>query len=461
MSFKLSLSPKHILAGLLTSLTLAACSGGPAPLLNAASPQTPARVGAMSQPLLTQGSYQNFRIDPRLPVGKETRKAVKLTYMMADDLGHQSPWSRQMVDMIDDLPQRGVYNLVFRDGNETGDSRLWYMQDSDNDPKTVRAPQSSLATGVGEVQSNNPAVFSEVLRWSLDNYPAQHRYLQIYTHGGGLFGIGTDKVQTGPDGRVLPKEQQLQLMRPAQLNGALRQALRGRKLDLIYFRACLMGNLEALYELRGSVDYALASEDVSYSVDNSNLVMTRMFDELAAQGTAPRELARLLSIQALAQNSGPKMGYTTMAAIDINQLTELKSAINSLSLLLKAKLGSHGAQILAAYNAVPGFKQNDEAYPLRDFWAFGSELLQINDPQIQAAVLATRRAQEKATIHAKDVFGAKANGLSVLMPLSEGLASDKLRSYISKNYQENRFAVDSAWDDFLLALSDFVRAAGK
>lgn len=443
---------KGLLAAWTTGLTLAACSA-PAVL----APTN--RVGSFSQPGIGSGSYQNFHIDPRLPVGKETRKAVKLTYLMTDDLAHQSPWSQTMLNMLDDLPQSQVYNVVFRDGAENGDSRMYYLQQADTDAKTVRAPQSVLAPGVGEVQSNNPAVFSEVLRWTLDHYPAPLHYLQIYTHGGGLFGIGTDKVQTRPDGQPLPASEQLQLMSPVQFNMAMKQALRGRKIDLLYFRACLMGNLEALYELRGTVDYAVASEDVSYSVDNSNLVMTRMFDDLASQGMPPRELARQLSIQAHAKNGTSAMGYTTMAAFDIARLAELKTAINALTGLLRSKLPALGPQIRAAYDAVETFKQDNEAYPLRDFWSFTAELLQkVPDPQIQAAVLAARRAQETATIHQKDIFGDKANGLSILMPQSAALTTDRLRTFITQKYQETRFAADSGWDEFLLSLSDYLRA---
>jgi hypothetical protein len=450
------MSFKSILSALSGALLLTSCVTTPLSVPTAMLSNT-AGLQAFSQPSLSQGAYQNFKIQPQLPVGKETRKAVKLTYLMTDDEAHQSPWSRTMLEMLDDLPQNQVYNLVFRDGNQMGDSRLFYIQQGDQDSKTVRAPQSVLAPGVGEVQSNNPAVFSEILKWSLDHYPAQYKYLQVYTHGGGLFGMGTDKVQTDPQGRILPAAEQRKLMTPPELNTAMRQALRGRKLDVVYFRACLMGNLEALYELEGTVDYALASEDVSYSVENSNITMTRLFDDLANQGVAPRELARQMAIQALAK-SGSSNGYTTLAALDINQLSGLKTAVNQLSLALIAKMPTLGSQIMAAYQAVPGFKANNENYSLRDFWAFGSELLaQVKDPQIEAAVLNARRAQEKATIHARDSFGAKANGLSILMPPGNGLASDNVRNFILKTYQANRFARESAWDDFLLALSDQMR----
>jgi hypothetical protein len=237
---------------------------------------------ALARKALGGSSYANFKIAPELPKASGSRKAVKLTYLCTDDKGHQSPQSMGMLKMMDDLPQKDVHNVVFRDGAENDDSRLYYIESGDKSNGTIRNPQSVLMPGVGEVQSNNPKVFSQILGWTLDNYPGQRKYLQIYTHGGGLFGLGTDSTQTDLKGKALPKDEQIHTIGIIQFAEALRQGLKGRQLDMIYFRACLMGNVEALYELRGTTRYALASEDVSYSVDNSNLTMTKMFDDMAA-----------------------------------------------------------------------------------------------------------------------------------------------------------------------------------
>ena len=72
-------------------------------------------------------TYENFHISPKLPKAKDERLAVKLTYLMNDDEGHQSPWSGKMLLMMDDMPQKNVYNIVFRDGGKIGDSMLYYL----------------------------------------------------------------------------------------------------------------------------------------------------------------------------------------------------------------------------------------------------------------------------------------------------------------------------------------------
>jgi hypothetical protein len=403
-------------------------------------------------------AWSDFRIAPSLPKGGEARNAVKLTYLMTDDTKHQSPQSLGMLQMLDNMPQAKVHNVVFRDGKDHGDSRLHYIQKGDYDKERIANPASPLAPGVEEVASNNPRVLSQVLAWTFDQFQGRRRYLQIYTHGGGVFGIGTDENQTDPAGKPLPKAEQQHIMRLPELSEALRQGLKGRTLDAIYFRACLMGNVEALYELRGTTRYAIASEDVSYSVDNSNLTMTKLFDTLAGADEEPAELARKMAIAGLGKHSnagnGQHSGYVTMAAVDIGKLDELKTALNGLARAIVAALPKEREALLAAYDAVPNFGEHEKYQ--RDLWAFTAALQQrVKDPGVREAVDAVRRAQQDAMLHAKDGYGSAANGLSILLPPRNLEPKERaaLAQFVKTRYQDTRFAKDSAWDDMLKAIN--------
>jgi hypothetical protein len=438
---------------LMLGLLLAGCGQG-SPLLWGVN--NVADFEALGRKGIGGTAYAHFKIAPELPKADGSRKAVKLTYLMTDDTKHQSPQSLGMLKMLDDLPQKNVHNLVFRDGKDHGDSRLYYISAGDKQPNAINNPSSPLAPGVTEVASNNPKVFSQVLGYALDHYPARRKYLQIYTHGGGVFGIGTDENQTDPKGKPLPKTQQAHIMRLPELSEALRQGLKGRQLDAIYFRACLMGNVEALYELRGTTRYAIASEDVSYSVDNSNLTMTKLFDSLAASDTAPSLLAKKMAIAGLGKHSnagGQHSGYVTMAAVDIGELDELKSAINVLAKALLSALPNDSRSILAAYDSVPKFGQHEKYQ--RDLWAFTAALQKnVKDPTVLKAADGVRRAQRRAMLHAKDGYDGAANGLSILMPPRDLPTKElsALREFVGREYQKVRFAKDSAWDDALKAI---------
>ncbi|MFN8578511.1 MAG: clostripain-related cysteine peptidase [Candidatus Sericytochromatia bacterium] len=412
-------------------------------------------INALSRQEIGGEIYENFKINPKIEKSKQEKIATKLTYLMNDDEAHQSPWSAKMLLMMDDMPQTSVHNIVFRDGGKTDDSILYYLK-GDNREKEIGADWSFLSDNVKEVQSNNPRLFSRIVEWTFDNYPSKRRYLQIYTHGGGAFGIGTDVHQTDLKGNELPKEQRIGMITPQKFSEALKQGLKGRKLDLIYFRACLMGNVEALYDLRGVVNYAIASEDVSYSKENSNIVMTKMFEDLSSKNTDPKDIAYQMAIQGHGK-TGADDGYTTIAAFDLSKVDELKTALNQFALSLKETMSKESKAILDAYDAVPTIKGESIAEKknenMRDLWRFTNELNQrVQSPSLLSSIETLRKAQKNFTLHSKDALGASANGLSIFMPFRTNLGEGEIRTFLTENYRKRKFAVDSAWDEFLISL---------
>lgn len=409
---------------------------------------------SLAYPRLGGEAYVPFRIAPELPAADRPRAAVKLTYLMTDEVIErnavsQSDQSLRMLQMLDDLPQPKTHHLVFRDGDQRDDSRLFYLQGADNSPATIRAPQSTLAPGVGEVQSNNPKVLAQVLGWTLDQYPGRYKYLQVYTHGGGVRGIGTDDNQTNPAGQLLPDNLTRSLLRPQSFAEGLRQGLKGRMLDVIYFQSCLMGNVEALYELRGLTRYAVASERVSFRTDNAGLTMTRLFGELAERNVQPADVAKALAIQAHASNGqlpdGSSSGFKTVVAADIGRFDELKSALNRLALALMAAMPSESESILRAYDQTV---QVEDGEPVRDLWDFTAELQKsgVRSASVQAAIAQVRAAQTAAMHHERD-NSRYLNGLSIFMP--DRFAKRTWDWYLESHYARTRFAADTVWDDFI------------
>jgi hypothetical protein len=415
----------------------------------------PENVNTLSRQEIGGSVYENFKINPKIDKSKQEKFATKLTYLMNDDEAHQSPWSGKMLLTMDDMPQKNVHNVVFRDGGKTDDSIIYYLK-GDTNEKEIGASWSYLNDNVKEVQSNNPRLFSRIVEWTFDNYPSKRRYLQIYTHGGGAFGIGTDVHQTDLEGKALPDDQKISLITPQKFSEALKQGLKGRKLDLIYFRACLMGNVEALYDLRGVVNYALASEDVSYSKENSNIVMTQMFEDLSSKNTDPKEIAYQMAIQGHGK-TGAADGYTTIAAFDLSKVDELKTSLNQFALALKNAMPKESEAILASYDAVPTIKGAEIAEKrsehMRDLWRFTAELnKRVTSQGLKSAIENVRKSQKDFTLHAKDALGDSANGLSIFMPFRSSLGEGDIRKFLTENYKKRKFAVDSAWDEFLISL---------
>ncbi len=49
-------------------------------------------------------------------------------------------------------------------------------------------------------------------------------------------------------------------------------------------------------------------------------------------------------------------------------------------------------------------------------------------------------------------FRGTPNGLSIFMPFRSSLGEGDIRKFLTENYKKRKFAVDSAWDEFLISL---------
>lgn len=449
------------------SLTLVLAGCGGTSVLSSVPEQQP-WASALS---LGSGAYAKFRVSADLPQTTGTKNAVKLSYMIADDpvFGYLKngatlpgepptppiPGLDQTLEGISTVTQGAAQSLVFFDGVTADDTRLILPQGG----RPASAwPSSPLAPQVREVQSNNPKVLAETLRWTLDRYDKPRRYLHIMTHGHGAFGFGMDANQTSPDGSPLPQNRKLDRMSVADFGAALHAGLAGRKLDLTWFTSCYMSNLEALGELRGLSRYALASEAEFMLKPGAMVEMPTRFETLLARGEEPLTIARDLATMANAdypQIPGNQIlnpaftGFNAIALVDVDRLEALTQAVDRLARALMAAQSAHRSAILAAYDETPAFDGNMTG--MRDLMAFGQQLeRRVTDPALRAAVTKVRVSLGSALVFERDAFGEEAWGLSVMLPdraqLKEHLP------FLRGDYRRTRFAKQTSWDEFLLSL---------
>ncbi len=115
-------------------------------------------------------------------------------------------------------------------------------------------------------------------------HPAKKVILSLVGHGSGwspnFLGEQPSTHEEQPTNReyggLLWDEQPDLALSTADLRVALTQAYEktGQKIDLLYLDACLMAMSEVLYELRGTVDYVLASPGVSWTSFRYDLHLT-------------------------------------------------------------------------------------------------------------------------------------------------------------------------------------------
>lgn len=429
---------------LVTLATLSACASNlpyPTGLMNPMNPMmqapgaAPVMLGAQSQPIRP--------IRTNLPEAKGQRGATMFSYIAMDD--RLSQFGLLFLDAMERGASNAGYYLAFADLQGPDSSFLSYVS-NDGQPGKINSPLSYLDKNVSEVDSNDPETLAQTLNWAYSNYPGQLKVFDILAHGGGYFGLATDDTKVSKD----PRE----IMSVSAFGYALHKGLKGRQLDVMNFLSCLMGNVEAVYELRDVAKVVIASEDSIAATKDTTYEFTTQLSKLATSGMSPQQIGQ--QMVAFAQAKLAETGYSTIAALDMRYIADFKRSMNVLSNTLIGALPTHKAQILAAYDHVPEL-HSSPGTGQRDLIAFLNNLVQgVDHPGVRQAALDVKYVlKNEFIIKAKDKEGPDANGLSIFMPPSR-VGNTNMPPDFGKikniGYLDTRFAKDTSWDRFIQLL---------
>ncbi|MBN1877834.1 MAG: hypothetical protein JXA33_26675, partial [Anaerolineae bacterium] len=218
-----------------------------------------------------------------------------------------------------------VNSLVLWDGVsgnsvEDGDTRLYQV--AYHPAPGLGSPVIPVGWNSGEMNTGDPQTLMDFVTWARASYPAAHTLLAIADHGRGTTGIAWDATSEGDLLTVYD-----------ELGAALiTLAENGHKLDVLFLDACLMAMLETVYEVKDTVDYVVASENLGWSVFAYG-------DYVAAitANTTPDQLAAHIAqtyFAALYEYPG------TISVIETAQVDAVGAAVDALALALQAYMTS-------------------------------------------------------------------------------------------------------------------------
>lgn len=409
------------------ALSLAGCGLAPSTLPSTDS----AVVGGLSQPIL--------KIMPTLPGTGMRRQATFFSYVAMDD--HLTEFAENYLKAVQTTASPKVHDVAFADFEGPDNSYMFYLQPQADGQ--LSSPRSYLTPKTKEVTANDPANLAATLNWAATNYPSNFLALDIFAHGGGSIGFGTDETQVGKDQKFI--------MSIDDVGKALRSGLKGRKVQLINMLSCLMGNVEYAYELHDTAEVLIASEDSIMATPNTTEAFTAELNrELALPNPDARVLGRNMAIFGEAKN--PESGYYTISAVDLSQMDGVRRAANVLTGTLLRAMPQHQAEILAAYDAVPCMTNSGWLGFNRDLWNFCNQLQQVRDAGVQASALDLKHALKAALLHTRDKEGAAANGLSICMPARGDEMTKMWNQPFFQARLNCRWAKDTGWNKFLEAV---------
>lgn len=137
-----------------------------------------------------------------------------------------------------------------------------------------------------------------------------------------------------------------------QLSDSLREASRqtGAQADVLVMESCLMGNVEAMNELRDAATVAVVSEE-TLSVDA--LPIREMMADAAMQGGTPQEIARRM-----VEIASSEKGIDTLHAVDLTKMPALMQSLDTLGSHLAGEISNgRGPEIKAAVEQAMEYPQ--------------------------------------------------------------------------------------------------------
>ena len=292
-----------------------------------------------------------------------------------------------------------------------------------------------------ELDMSKPETLRDFVKWSIENYPAQHYFLDIWDHGEGW-------IRVCYEGKITHNDN----LNMEELRGALSQIIKAgniTKFDIIGFDACSMGMFEVGYQISDFSKYMIASEKEEptpgwpYNSILSKLTKKSYMDS--------RELCTIIVedyVEAYQNGSLDNHDISVaLSAVDLALLENNIADVNAFAQTLKNRLSLNRNKIKDARNDAENYEQSsyidlaDLANKIKE--KFDDEEIDLTARNIMENVETSVFANNK-WCDKKDSGACKidnANGLTLYFP------NDKNR--YKSEYENLNFSIDTVWDEFL------------
>ncbi|MEM3555145.1 MAG: clostripain-related cysteine peptidase [Candidatus Micrarchaeia archaeon] len=243
---------------------------------------------------------------------------------------------------------------------------------------------------LGKVDMGDPDTLYEFVSWAIDEYPAKKYALVVWNHGGGWTGMLMDD---GVNSSMDMNEMRQALSR-------IKQKL-GRKIDVIVFDMCLMGQYDVMLDTYEYADYMVASEEVvpGYSLDYSAVVSSLR----ANPSMTPKQLA-VVEVEKFREFYAEKQHATTMAAYDLSKFPQLKNAFDEfakeLTKVVKSGKWKDVAEMHQYAEHYPMGAAEERVFSFGDLYDFASNAVSYsyNNNELVQKALALQEAVNSTVI---------------------------------------------------------------
>lgn len=401
--------------------------------------------------------------------GVAAKKWTILVHLAADN-NLYTAGLKDINEMEAGLTSKDVNVIVLFDGEEKGDSAIYEIK---HDPEGLNEKIISpviddngiiIPKDTHEIDSGDPQIFAKFMDWGTKNYPAEHTAVVIWNHGSGIFKSRNSsqilkpiKAKNGSAGSITTNgfawDDNGGNMNLKDLNPAFDIAMKntGKPIDLLDFDACLMAHVESAYQIKGQVDYLVASEKTEPGDGNDYIAMLTALSANPDM-TGAQFSSAMVDTYGKSYSPGGSQGNdeVTLSATDVNALVNgLVPAVNNLAQSLTGN-----ASVASAARSNTETYENSDAGDLGHFATLLSKDAKVS-AVIKANALKVRQELGKAVIrevHTSNKIPKNgvdnASGLVIYFPTKGSSINPK---YLKP--AEIKFAEQPAWTNFLKAFT--------
>lgn len=316
------------------------------------------------------------------------------------------------------------------DGDWTG-TRL-YEINYDTDPETISSirlqdPTYLNLIGTGnddteELNMGDPANVTSFVNFCKANYSTDYYTLIFWNHGGG-WRNNTSSEQTINKSVCWDDTDGYDYLEMNEIRTALDS---GMGIQIIGFDACLMAMAEVAYELRGLAEYMIASEE---NEPLEGWAYDYFLNRFLQSNKSPLNFCQSVVDTYIVDTP---YSYLTLSTVDLNNMENLKSAVDSFAYYLISTDDNYIAD--ARTNTVKFYYSN-----YMDLYGFTEQLTYIN------GALALLSEIDNAVAYSRNDKYPGTYGISIYFPYSQ---------FVSTYSEYNETVIDfpsgsPGWDEFL------------
>lgn len=208
---------------------------------------------------------------------------------------------------------------------------------------------SPVLTDLGTRDLSRPKTLRDLIDYAVDEYPAENYMLILTDHGSGWRGVCWDYRSAAREPITMPALSEALVMPDSipliaeivsksynKRTNEYQEEVVGdsviwntkKKLDVVFFAACLMGQVEVAYQIRDLADYMVASEDVMWP---RTTIVPTWLEYLTQNPNTPPDTLSFKVVDAVYNAADSANRPVTIAAIDLSQMEELGKAIKRLT----------------------------------------------------------------------------------------------------------------------------------